>query len=161
MSEINDTETATQSAEKPAENDGDAKEDKTFTQEEVNSFLAKDRRENAKKYADYEDLKAKLAEYESHKSDSQKLKEEIDELKKANLAGIRKTVAAQYGMPLELVTGSNEEECLAQGEVFKKVLEEARPAGPSSKVLGNPTKGAPALNSDALERAIRSKLGIA
>lgn len=148
------------SADTSAETGGETKETKTFTQEEVNAFLAKDRRENAKKYADYDDLKARLAEYESHKSDSQKMQERIEELEKANLEGIRKAVAAEYGMPIELVTGMSEEECAAQGEVFKKVFEDAKPAGPSSKVLGNPTKGAPALNSDALESAIRSKLGI-
>lgn len=137
------------------------KEPRTFTQEEVNAFLAEDRRKTAKKYEGFDALKTKLAEYESSKTDAEKLQEKVAELERANRDAVRAKVASQYGMPIELVTGETEEECVAQGEAFKKVLADAKPAGPSSKVLGNPTKGAPALNSDVLENALRTKLGIA
>lgn len=63
---------AAASADVPAA-DSSPKEPRTFTQEEVNAFLAEDRRKTAKKYEGFDALKAKLAEYESSKTDTEKL----------------------------------------------------------------------------------------
>lgn len=57
---------------------------RTFTQEEVNSFLAKDRKQMAEKYADYEALKEKAARLdqieEDAKSELQKATERAEKL---------------------------------------------------------------------------------
>lgn len=138
--------------------------ERVFTQAEVNSFLANEKRSWEKKHADYEDLKAKVAEFESQKSanlsETEKLQQQVTQLEERYLASMRAKVAAEFGMPLELVTGQTEEECQAQGEAFQKILAEAKPKGPASSVLGNPTKGTPALNSTQLEDDLRAKLGI-
>jgi hypothetical protein len=52
---------------------------RTFTQEEVNSLLAKERRDTQAKYPDYEDLKAKAAK--------------LDELEEANRSDLEKAQA--------------------------------------------------------------------
>lgn len=121
--------------------------ERMFTQAELNSFLANEKRSWEKKHSDYEDLKAKVAEFESQKSSSlsetEKLQNQVTQLEERYLASMRAKVAAEFGMPLELVTGQTEKECQAQGEAFRKILAEAKPKGPASSVLGNPTKGAP------------------
>ncbi|NMW64596.1 scaffold protein [Mobiluncus mulieris] len=138
--------------------------ERVFTQAEVNSFLASEKRSWEKKHADYEDLKAKVAQFESQKSaslsETERLQQQVSQLEERYQASMRAKVAAEFGMPLELVTGRTEEECQAQGEAFKKILAEAKPKGPASSVLGNPTKGTPALNSTQLEDDLRAKLGI-
>lgn len=138
--------------------------ERMFTQTELDSFLANEKRSWKKKYADYDELKAKVAEFESQKSanlsETEKLQKQITQLEEQYSQSMRAKVAAEFGMPLELVTGQTEEECQAQGEAFKKILAEAKPKGPASSVLGNPTKGTPALNSTQLEDDLRTKLGI-
>lgn len=101
-------------------------EPKTFTQEEVNSFLAKDRKQMAEKYADYEDLKAKAAKYdeaqEANKSELQKateranaLEAELNSLKEAEkVRTIRESVAEKTKVPAHLLTGNTVEECEKQ-----------------------------------------------
>ena len=74
-------ETPTQGA--PAENN--AKEPRTFTQEEFEAELGKRVFRERNKYADYDELKAKAAEYdqlqEASKSELQRAVEERDKLK--------------------------------------------------------------------------------
>lgn len=65
---MSDTQTKTDDATPAAGSGQEQSEGKLFTQEEVNSFLATEKRSWAKKYADYEDLKAKVAEFEAQKA---------------------------------------------------------------------------------------------
>lgn len=51
--------------------------EKTFTQAEVNSILANERRKLSERFADYEQLKAKAAEADASKSDLQKLADRV------------------------------------------------------------------------------------
>lgn len=110
-------------------------EPKLFTQEEVNEWLAKDRRKTAEKYADYESLKEKAAKFdeieEANKSELEKANEQIasltaqlDGIKKAEeLRDLRTKIATENHIPVELLTGATEEECNAQVSTIKGVLE--------------------------------------
>ena len=99
---------------------------KTFTQEEVNSFLAKDRKQMAEKYADYDALKEKAARLDKIEEDAkselqkateraEKLETELSELKHASeVRSIRDKVAQETGVPASLLTGNTEDECKEQ-----------------------------------------------
>ena len=111
-------------------------DERTFTQDEVNSIVGKRLAEEKGKYADYEDLKAKAAKYdeaeEANKSELQKvterasaLEEELKSLKQAEeIRGIRESVAKETGIPAHLLTGATEEECKAQAAA---IAEYAKP----------------------------------
>lgn len=112
-------------------------EPKLFTQEEVNEWLAKDRRKTAEKYADYDSLKEKAAKYDeieaANKSELEKANEQIasltaqlDGIKKAEeLRDLRTKIATENNIPVELLTGATEEECNAQVSTIKGVLEKS------------------------------------
>ena len=101
-------------------------EARTFTQDEVNSFLAKDRKQMAEKYADYDELKEKAARLDKIEEDAktelqkateraEKLKAEIDAMKHTEqVRTIRDKVAQATGVPASLLTGDTEEACTAQ-----------------------------------------------
>ena len=88
---------------------------RTFTQEEVNSLLAKERRDTQAKFPDYEDLKAKAAQLdaieEANKSDLEKAqaeaaryKKEAEELKAAaKRADDVAEMAGKYGVDAALL----------------------------------------------------------
>ncbi|MCR5848184.1 MAG: phage capsid protein, partial [Lachnospiraceae bacterium] len=69
-------------------------EQKTFTQEEVNSIVAERLGRDRQKYADYDSLKQKAEEFdrlqEANKTELQKATERAEILEK-ELAGIKKT----------------------------------------------------------------------
>jgi len=108
----------------------------TFTQEEVNKFLAKDRKQMAERYADYDSLKEKAAKFdemeEANKSELQKanekaedLQKRLDALTKANeVRDLRAKVAKEYGVPESLLTAENEDSCIEQA---KALVEYAKP----------------------------------
>lgn len=99
---------------------------RTFTQDEVNSFLAKDRKQMAEKYADYDELKEKAARLDQIEEDAktelqkaqekaEKLKAEIDAMKHTEaVRTIRDRVAQTTGVPASLLTGDTEEACIEQ-----------------------------------------------
>ena len=103
-------------------------EQKTFTQEEVNSIVAERLGRDRQKYADYDALKQKAEEFdklqEANKSELQKALEKADsiekkynDLLKANeISAMRMKVSNETGVPLELLTEETEEECKAQAE---------------------------------------------
>ena len=101
-------------------------EPRVFTQEEVNSFLAKDRKQMTEKYADYEALKEKASrldeieaanksELEKANEKAAKLETELKAIKEAEkIREIRESVAKETGIPANLLTGTTEEECKTQ-----------------------------------------------
>ena len=113
-------------------------ETRTFTQEEVNNFLAKDRRQMEERFADYEALKAKAAKLdeleEASKTELQKateranaLEAELNTMKKASeIRAIRDNVASKTGVPASMLTFDTEEECTAQAN---EILNFRKPAG--------------------------------
>lgn len=111
------------------------KEEKTFTQAELNSVVQKRLGEERQKYGDYEDLKKKAARLdeieESNKSELQKATEKAEKLE-AELKSIkdaeairtmRTSVAELTGVPASLLTGTTEEDCKVQA---KAILEFAK-----------------------------------
>lgn len=115
--------------------------EKTFTQEEVDTIIGERLKRERAKYpdmADYNALKEKAGKYdemvESSKSELQKaiergdaLQTQLDEMRNAELLrSMRESVASEAGVPASLLTGTSEEECIAQA---KTILEFARPGG--------------------------------
>lgn len=109
--------------------------EKTFTQAEVNSFLKREEEKIKAKYADYADLQAKASKLdeleEANKSalekaneKAAKLQAELDGIKKAaELREMREKIATDNNIPVELLTGATEDECKAQVETIKALLD--------------------------------------
>jgi len=114
-----------------------ADESKTIT---LTSEQLAERLERAKRSAtpaDYEDLKAKAAQFdevaESQKSDATKASERIAaleaELANSKAAALRAEAAAEADVPVSLITASTEEEIKAQVKTLKDWLGEKKPGG--------------------------------
>ena len=111
-------------------------EERTFTQAELNAIVQKRLGEQASKYENYEELKAKALKFdeieEQSKSELQKANEradalakELDGLKQADsVRKIREEVSTELGVPANLLSGSTKEECEAQA---KGILNFAKP----------------------------------
>lgn len=111
-------------------------EPRTFTQEELNAILQKRLGEQAAKFRDYEDLKAKAQKFDEiedkAKSDLQKateradaLQRELEAMKKTEtVRQIREAVAKEVGVPASLLTGDTKEACETQA---KAIIEFAKP----------------------------------
>ena len=118
--------------------DKNATEPKTFTQEEVDALIGERLYREKEKYADYDALKEKAAKLdqmeEATKSELQKaiergdaLQTELDSIKKANqVRDVRQKVADETGVPTSLLTGDTEEACREQA---KAITEYAKPSG--------------------------------
>lgn len=106
--------------------------ERTFTQDEMNAIIADRLSREKSKYADYDELKAKALKFdeaeESSKSELQKQTERADKLqaqydaliKSNDIRNTREKVAKETGVPLELLTGADEESCKAQAEAILK-----------------------------------------
>lgn len=115
---------------------GTQTDERTFTQAELNAIVQKRLGEQAAKYENYEELKAKAQRLdeiqEQNKSELQKatekadaLQKELDVIKKANsVREIREDVAKELGVPAHLLKGETKEECEAQA---KDILSFAKP----------------------------------
>lgn len=132
-------------------NQEQAPEAKTFTQDELNAIVNDRLKREREKYADYAALKTKAEEYdkqeEAAKSELQKatdkaaaLQKELDALKQAEtVRGIREKVAQETGVPVNLISGTTEEDCKTQAEAIKAY---ANPGYPNVKD-GGESDGAP------------------
>lgn len=119
-------------AENGNQNQNGAEEAKTFTQDEVNKMITDRLGREKAKYADYEATKAELAKYkaaeDSGKSEIEKLRESnqalLDKLagaeKKAAIDKARSKVSTDTGVPVDLLTGEDEETCKTQAEAILK-----------------------------------------
>ena len=112
--------------------------EKTFTQDEVNGIVSERLKRVEAKYEDYDQLKEKAAKLdkieEENKTELERATEraaelqgELDTLKKANeLKAIKEKVANETGVPVNLITGTTEDECM---EIAKAISEYAKPSG--------------------------------
>lgn len=112
--------------------------EKTFTQDEVNGIVSERLKRVEAKYEDYDQLKEKAAKLdkieEENKTELERATEraaelqgELDTLKKANeLKAIKEKVANETGVPVNLITGNTEDECM---EIAKAISEYAKPSG--------------------------------
>lgn len=111
---------------------------KTFTQAEVDAIIGDRLKREREKFADYSDLKTKAEEYDKQqaasKSELQKeqeksaaLQKEIEAMKKkSTIAEARAKVAKDTGVPIECLSGEDEDSCKAQAEA---ILKFAKPSG--------------------------------
>lgn len=109
-------------------NQGTGTEEKTFTQEELNSIVQARVGEMTDKYKDYEVLKEKAQKFdaleEKSKTELQKatekadaLEKELSSMKKADeVRTIREGVAKEKGVPANLLTGETKEDCEKQAD---------------------------------------------
>lgn len=122
-------------------------EPKTFTQEEVNSIVAGRLADERKKYADYSELKKKAEAFEAYeegqKSELQKANDKAAELQKqldaiqneTRIRDLRERISQETGVPANLLTASEEDDCRAQAEALKAW---ATPAYPQVRDGGEP-----------------------
>ena len=120
-------------------------EEKTFSQDEVNSIVAERLAREKAKYEGFEELKAKAEKYdqleEANKSELQKASErvasleaQLDALNKAKeVEAMRDKVATEIGVPVKLLTADTEEACIEQANAIK---EYATPAYPTVRDAG-------------------------
>lgn len=121
--------------------------EKTFTQEEVDKIIGDRLQRERAKFADYDSMKEKAAQYDSiveqNKSELQKaterataLEAELTGMKKAEAVRIvREKVALETGVPASFLTGETEEDCLAQA----KALDDwKKPSYPNVRDGGEP-----------------------
>ncbi|WP_106507503.1 hypothetical protein [Brachybacterium timonense] len=105
----------------------------TFTQEQVNAFVAEAKRKTRDQFADYEDLKAKAAQFDqaqdAAKSDLQRASERADKAEKDLAAATDRITAMQHqilvaevaaakGVPAGNLTGTTREELEASADAL-------------------------------------------
>lgn len=110
--------------------------ERMFSQAEVDNIVKERLRRDRADRADYDELKKKAARLdkieEASKTELQKatdradkLQKELDEIKNAQaLREIREKVAADTGVPINLLTAETEEDCTAQAQ---EILRFAKP----------------------------------
>lgn len=115
-----------------AGNGGEGSENKTFTQDEVNAIVEGRLARERQRYADYDDLKAKAGKYDEiqneGKTELQKateradsLQAQLDKLTRENtVRQARAKVSEEMKVPVELLTGDDEETCKKQAEAILK-----------------------------------------
>lgn len=108
--------------------------EKTFTQAQVDAIVQDRLKRDREKYSDYDALKEKAAKFDeieaANKTELEKATEqikaltaELDGIKKADeLRVMRTKIATDNNIPIELLTATTEEECIAQAEKVKEVL---------------------------------------
>jgi len=114
---------------------------RTFTQDEVNAFLADDRRKTGEKFADYDDLKAKASRLdEIEQASKTELQKAIDraeaaERKAADLEGReqRRTwadeVSAATGVPASVLKGATKDEIQSHADALKALMQPVKQSG--------------------------------
>lgn len=126
----------------PEGGDGDTTPEKTFTQEQLNRIVEERLARERQKYADYDDLKAKAAEFdkleESKKSEEQKLLERIEAaekraqeaekaVKEAELKALRSEIKVKFGL-------TDAQAARLQGDTLEELEADAK------EVFGEPKK---------------------
>lgn len=123
--------------------------ERTFTQAELDAIVGDRLKRERARYADYDALKEKAAQYdaekEAEKSELEKateraaaLQAELDDMKhQSEVRALRDKVALQTGVPATLLSADTEDELMDQAN---KILEFAKPnAYPSVKDGGEVT----------------------
>ncbi|AFN37802.1 head scaffolding protein [Mycobacterium phage MacnCheese] len=133
----------------------------TFTQEQVNGFLAKQKREITSQFADYDDAKAAKAELDKirdgEKTELQREREAREAAEKraeaAEFGSLRERIANRPGkvVPVASLTGKTEEELTASADALLAWRDEnaPKPADPKPAPKRNPAGSGGGLKSGA------------
>lgn len=164
------------SAESGAPENGATEFKPITSQEDFNRAIADRVSRERAKFSDYEDLKGKAGKFEQLEAEklteTQRLQSQLEELtgkaSAAEKANARLSVIAAEGIPAEyhdLVHGDTPEALSASAQKVKDILSKASAGagkpGVSYRVnLDGDGSEALALNGDALEQALKNKLGI-
>lgn len=132
-------------------------DNRTFTQDEVNAIVRDRVKKEREKYADYDAFKDKAGKYDQAIESGKKEKEradglqiKLDELTQANsIRTMKEKVSKETTVPVDLLTGSTEEECKKQADA---ILKFAKPTYPGTKDNTTST-GGNVDNSDIAELA--------
>lgn len=119
---------------------------------------AKENTEAAKRLAELE---------EASKTEEQKRAEQLAELQakvtqyetREQLAAWKAEVAEATGVPANALAGSTKEEIEAHAETLKPLIAQPQPVKPQPLIVPAEGKTPPALNSSALEDALRKAVG--
>lgn len=134
------------------------------SQEELDRIIGERLARERAKFDDYDDLKAKADKFDEaeakNKTEAERLADELAKATERATAletqAVRSRVAAEAGLPPELITGSTEDECRAQAEAAKKILDERKPtSGWGKQVSGG--AGAPAAETDPIRQLLNAK----
>lgn len=127
----------------------DSASPRSFSQDELNAILAEDRRKNAARFADYDELRTKAKAFddaeEASKSELQKLQDQLAAAQRdaqtATLGALRANVAQSKGVPADLLSGSSEEDLIASADrliAFRGALPTGSPAAGVQGNVGDP-----------------------
>ena len=101
--------------------------EKTFTQAELDAIVGDRLKRERAKYADYSELKTKAEEYDRQQEKSEALQNELNAMKRQNaITQAREKVSKDTGVPVECLSGEDEDTCKAQAEA---ILKFAKPKG--------------------------------
>lgn len=141
------------------------------TQAELDRIIADRLSRERSKYADYEDLQAKaqrLAEIEeANKTEAEKMAEQLATLQakvteyetREQINAWKAEVAEATGVPANALAGNTKEEIEAHAETLKPLIAQPQSAKPQPLIVPAEGKTPPALNSSALEDALRKAVG--
>ena len=126
---------------------------RTYTQAEIDQMIEDRLHRERKKFADYEEIKAKAEKFdaaeEANKSELQKvtekaeaLQKQVDSMTKAEeVRNIRAEVSKETGIPATLLTADTKEACEEQAKAIAEfTANNESPAYPSVKDGGDPQK---------------------
>lgn len=158
-----------------AENPSSKNED-SFTppasQEELDRLIGSRLAKERSKFSDYEDLKAKAAEFdkaqEAAKSEQEKQAEQLEKLQRENqdlkqreqVAQWKKQVSEETGVPASVLAGDSLEDLQSHAEALKPLIENSINGGGLRPIPNEGTRTGTALNGDGLEQSLRNALGI-
>ena len=129
-------------------------QERTFTQEEVNSIIETRLKRESAKYSDYELLKQKASKLdemeEASKTELQKATERADELQKKldamvkteEVRNVRDKISKETGVPADLLNGETEEDCRSQAIALLAFKNEKAAVYPTVKDGGEVQKTA-------------------
>ena len=109
---------------------------RTFTQDEFDKKLGARLVEERAKFADYDDLKAKAESADAYASELEELR---SRLAAAEAESVKARVAAESGVPVELLHGSTEDELRATAEALAAFADSRKRVGPVVQSVGSDT----------------------
>lgn len=144
-------------------------EEKRFTQADLDKVVADRLARERQKYEGFSELKEKAAKFDELEAASktelqkatekaEKLEKELNELKKSEeVRAIRAKVAQDENIPVNLLTGETEEECVAQAKAINAYAKpDTYPALRDGGEVQNGVKGSnEQLFADFMRKALR------